>query len=264
MFSAAIHRSLLILLMFAPPAIAQGLAGASSTAAGATSEIVAADLGHRLDALQVLLDAVRDAHGEPLRQTSMERHWKGMQDYMAASLKFAVSEPGAANSGSAEGCRVVGSTWTGLSFPGQLRSDDYLKSMQAHMGHMREELIGLHAARDPDALDAALRAHWQSNYKFLQTVRGLGWMFAGWTPAGPGDQYLPDPESAGAKLTQTYCSMCHAIPDTRLHTAAEWASVMSTMSRHIASSDSGLSVCVQLPSDAERNAIGDYLGKYAR
>jgi hypothetical protein len=267
MFSAAIPRSLLLLMLLpvlAAPVIAQGAGDAPTGAPAATSEILAIDLGRRLDLLQSQLDAVRDARGEPLRQAAMERHWKGMQDYMAASLKVPLRDPAAADKGSAADCRVVGSGWTGLSFPGQLRSDDYLKAMQSHMGRMREGLIDLHASHDPDALGAALQAHWRSNYEFLQTLRGLGWMFPGWTPAAPGDSTLPDPQSEGAKLTQTYCSMCHAIPPVRLHTEAEWAAVMSTMSQHIASSDGGFPMCVQLPSAGELGVIGTYLAKYAR
>ena len=263
MSSTVIRRFVLLVAMLAPPVIAQGPLGEPSAATSPASEAVAADLGRRLDALQGLLYAVRDTHGEPMRQTRMERHWKAMQDYMAASLKLADRDSEAADRTDGD-CRVVGNIWTGLSFPGQVRSDDYLKAMQAHTGHMREDLLSLHAAQQTDALDKALRDHWQGNYQFLQTMRGLGWMFSSWTPAQPGDRHLPDPQSEGAKLTQSYCSICHAVPQTRLHTAAEWTSVMSTMSRHIASSDSGFPACVQVPSVAELETIGNYLGQHAR
>lgn len=263
MFNAPIRRSLLLLSVLASPAMAQGPAAAPPAAPAPAAETMAANLDHRLDALQNLLNAVRDAEGEPLRQAAMERHWTGMQDYMAASLKLAVREPGTAGGGAAD-CRMVGSTWTGLSFPGQIRSDDYLKAMQAHQGDMRRDLIRLHAAHDPEALNAALQSHWRNNYQFLQTMRGQGWMFGSWTPAKPGDRLQPDPASEGAQLTQTYCSACHAVPNTRLHTAAEWTSVMSTMIRHIALSDSSFPICVRVPSDVELKAITDHLTKYAR
>lgn len=218
--------------------------------------------GGRLDVLQGLLDTVRDAPGEPLRQGAMERHWKAMQDYMAASLKLTVRQPAAA--GSAADCQVVGGAWAGLSFPGQVLSGDYLKVMQEQMGRMRVELVDLHAARDAEGLDLALRSHWRSNYTFLQKLRGLGWMFDGWTPASPGDRDLPEPGSEGAKLAQSYCSICHAMPPARLHTATEWRSVLSTMSRHIILSDGGMPMCVQVPSAVEMEAIGGYFEKYAR
>lgn len=261
MFRIAVRRSLLLWMLVAP-AMAQA-ADPPSRAGSAASEIVAADLGHRLDALQGLLDKVRDARGEPVRQAAMERHWSAMQDYMATSLKLTVREPAATTGGAAD-CQVVGGAWTGLSFPGQVRSDDYLKVMQAQMGRMRVELVDLHGARDPAALDLALRTHWRNNYEFLQGMRGLGWMFGSWTPGAPGDRHLPEPESEGAKLTQAYCSVCHSIPQARLHTAAEWDAVMSTMARHIALSDGGMPICVQVPADSELKAIGDYFRKYAR
>lgn len=262
MARVALSQALLLLSMLAMPAVAQQLAGVPSANSAPASEIVAKDLGGRLDVLQGLLDTVRDAPGEPLRQGAMERHWKAMQDYMAASLKLTVRQPAAA--GGAADCQVVGGAWAGLSFPGQVRSDDYLKVMQEQMGRMRVELVDLHAARDAEGLDLALRSHWRSNYTFLQRLRGLGWMFDGWTPASPGDRDLPEPGSEGAKLAQGYCSICHAMPQARLHTAPEWRSVLSTMSRHIILSDGGMPMCVQVPSDSEMQAIGEYFEKYAR
>lgn len=219
------------------------------------------DLGARLDVLQKQLDAVRDAQGEPRRQAAMEQHWSALQDYMKAALKHTVAEPGATD---AADCRVVGGEWTGLSFPGHVRSDDYLRSMQAHMAPMRQDLIELSAARDATALDAALQSHWQRNYAFLQEMRGMAWMFAGWTPAQPGAVTLPDPGSEGAQLMGDYCSVCHAVPPTRLHTAPEWAAVMTAMTRHMARSDGGIPACVRMPSARELDAIGAYLAKYAR
>lgn len=261
MVRATFRGVLLSLSMLAVPVVAQQAAAAPADATGPSPETVVRDLGQRLDDLQGLLDAVRDARGEPLRQTAMERHWKSMQDYMTDSLRLAVRTPGTS---SLADCQVVGSSWAGLSFPGQLRSDEYLKSMQAQLGRMRMGLIEIHDARDPEALDAALQAHWRDNYQFLQTARGLAWMFSGWTPTQPGDQALPDPQSEGARLTQDYCSVCHAVPQTRLHSAEEWSSVMSTMSRHMALSDGGIPACVKMPSAAELNTISAYLAKYAR
>lgn len=264
MFKAMIKRSLLALLMLAPPLLAQAEDRQSPPVSHQTYEALMTDLDHRLDALQSQLNAIRDAKSESLRQSAMERHWQLMQDYMAASLKLAVRQPGAATGDDLAGCRMTGSTWTALPFPGQIRSDDYLKAMQERIGQMHQDLLALHAVRETEALNAALKKHWQSNYQFLQGMRGLDWMFSSWTPSKPDEQLLPDPNSEGAKLTQMYCSVCHAVPKTRLHTAAEWTGVMATMTRHITMSDSGFPMCVQVPSDAEFKAISDYLVKYAR
>lgn len=253
---------LLVAMLSAPVLAQQDLSGVPPQIP-VTAQELASDLGKRLDVLQGLLDALRDARGEPLRQQGMERHWAEMQDYMAASLKVAIhEEPGDAGGA---GCRATGGgTWKKLSFPGQLRSDDYLRDMQAQMGHMRSNLIAIHAVRDVEALDAALRTHWRSNYEALQTQRGLSWMFESWTPGAPGDQTLPEPDSKGAMLTQAYCSICHAIPHARLHTVAEWVPVLATMDRHIALSDGGIPVCVQLPSTQEFDLIREYFARHAR
>ncbi|TJY63300.1 hypothetical protein E4T66_06270 [Sinimarinibacterium sp. CAU 1509] len=260
MFNATLRRSLVLLSALVLPLTTQAASSAPSAPPALKAKTVLTDLDGRLDELQSQLNTVRDAQGEAQRQGAMEQHWKEMQDYMAASLGMVVGK-----SGGAEGCRVVSGTWSGLAFPGQIRSDDYLKAMQARLGKMREDLVGLHAAaNDPAALNTALQTHWQSNYQFLQGMRGLDWMFSGWTPASPGDQTLPDPRSAGAQTMQAYCSLCHAVPNTRLHTAEEWAAVMPTMARHITTSDSGFPVCVQVPTADELKAISDYLVKYAR
>jgi hypothetical protein len=145
-----------------------------------------------------------------------------------------------------------------------MRSGDYLNAMQDHLGRMRRDLISIHGAARAEALDVALQQHWRSNYEFLQRTRGLGWMFDGWMPAGPGDRHLPAPDSEGAQLTQAFCSVCHAVPHARLHTAAEWDSVMSTMTRHMATSDTGVPVCVQLPSAAQLETIRAYMRANSR
>ena len=258
-FLAALRRFLFVL------AIALSATGLVHASATSQSEQAAADLSHRVDALQRLLDSVRDAKGEPLRQDAMQRHWDAMQGYMRMSLKRTVASPQPEAGDDAAGCQLAGGTWKALSFPGQMRSDDYLQAMQAHMGRMREEILTIHAAPDAAALDSALRAHWRDNYQALQRMRGLGWMFDGWKPVDPGDDARPpDPESDGARLAQAYCSVCHALPRARLHTAQEWSGVMATMRRHIVTSDTGTPLCIQLPSDDQLDIIQSYFTRYAR
>lgn len=260
MHRAALRRILLLLSMLIAPAITFGATDPTAPPA-LKAETVLTDLQQRIDELQRLLTGVRAADGEPQRQPAMLRHWTEMQDYMAASLARVVREPGTA----ATDCRVIAGTWKGLPFPGHIRSDDYLKAMQGQMDRMRGDLASLRAvAQDPEALDAALRSQWQANYQFLQSMRGLDWMFSGWTPDSPGDRTLPDSQSEGAQLTSAYCSSCHAVPDTRLHSAEEWNLIMSKMAQHITRSDSSFPVCVRIPTAAELQAISDYLVKYAR
>jgi hypothetical protein len=93
MFGSALRRWLFVVLALAP-CLAQAKDPLPATP---TSETTAAALGTRVDALQNLLDQVRDAHGEPLRQAAMERHWKAMQDYMQESLKLTARDPAASD-----------------------------------------------------------------------------------------------------------------------------------------------------------------------
>lgn len=240
------------------------LAGTNLARAATTSESqrAAAELGQRIDDLQKLLDAVRDAKGEALRQDAMQRHWNAMQGYMRTSLKHTVEAP--ASSGGGADCQLAGGAWKGLSFPGQLRSDDYLRAMQTQTGRMREAALAIHGAADAAALDAALRAHWRDNYEALQRMRGLDWMFDGWKPAESRDARLPDPGSDGAQLTQAFCSVCHAVPPARLHTAQEWDGVMATMQQHMMLSDTGMPMCMQMPSGEQIETIRAYYQRYAR
>lgn len=258
MMPAALRRWLPVVLVLLPL-----LAPAQSPQPTPVSSKAAATLlGTRLDTLQALLDKVRDARGEPLRQVAMERHWSAMQDYMQESLKVTVRDPVPAGPRAVD-CRLVGGSWRALSFPGQIRSDDYLGLMQGHLGRMRQDVLAIHAAPSPEALDTALQQHWRSNYEFLQRTRGLGWMFDSWAPS-PGDSHLPAPDSEGAQLAQAFCTICHAVPHARLHTAKEWDGVMSTMAQHIVSSDSGIPMCVQVPTPPQLEAIRAYLSANGR
>jgi hypothetical protein len=40
---------------------------------------------------------------------------------------------------------------------------------------------------------------------------------------------LPEPRSAGAKLTARYCVQCHHLPNPRMHSASRWQSVVGRM-----------------------------------
>lgn len=253
MLRTALHRWLFVAgILAAVVAAAQDAPPAVST-----SETAAATLGKRLDALQGLLDQVRDAHGEPLRQSAMERHWNAMQDYMRDSLTFARPDVAKAVT-RPDDCQLVGGGWRGLSFPGQMRSNDYLGAMQSHLGRMRQDTLAIHDASGPEALNGALQRHWRANYEFLQRTRGLAWMFEGWMPDAPGDRHLPAPDSEGAQMTYALCSVCHAVPHTRLHTASEWDGVMSAMTQHM-ERGTGVPACVQLPSPAQLETIRLYL-----
>lgn len=44
---------------------------------------------------------------------------------------------------------------------------------------------------------------------------------------------VPLPESPGAESFKNSCSQCHALPDSKLHTAEEWPGVVERMFRFL-------------------------------
>lgn len=228
------------------------------------SQIAAADLGRRLDDLRDLLDQVRDASDETRRQAAMHKHWAGMQTYMEQSLQLLLRQSSSQVSIDAEGCHLVGGQWRNLSFPGQVAAADYVKAMQGHSSRMRQDVRAMQTAQQPFVLEAVMREHWRNNYAFLQHLRGLDWMFDRWMPSRAADRRLPEPGAEGAILAGDFCSVCHAVPHARLHTAREWDAVMSEMDRHIMLSDAGVPMCVVAPSAAQLDVIREYLKRNAR
>jgi cytochrome c2 len=75
----------------------------------------------------------------------------------------------------------------------------------------------------------------------------------------PGD--LPQPESQGAILLQTYCSQCHALPGPGRHTADEWQEVLDRMSllMDVTSRFGGLMAKVKVPSAGDEELLRAYL-----
>lgn len=69
-------------------------------------------------------------------------------------------------------------------------------------------------------------------------------------PAG-----LDAPAREGYDLTRRYCSQCHAVPDPKQHTAAEWSGVMKRMQRYMHQQGR------PLPGDGDEQKILRYLGK---
>lgn len=80
-------------------------------------------------------------------------------------------------------------------------------------------------------------------------------------PPGMQPQDLPQPESQGASLLQTYCAQCHALPGPGRHTAGEWQSVLDRMIllMDVSSRFGGLMGTVKVPGAGEGEVIRDYL-----
>lgn len=250
----------LVLLAFGPIAVAQPAPPVLTV-----SQMAAADLGRRQDALQARLDDVRAARDESARRTAMLVHWQALQRYMAQSLQLMVDQSPSRAAAHALGCGLADGHWRDLSFPGQLSTAQYLRVMQAQAGRMEQDVQAMRAAPQAIALEALLREHWRANFAFLQGVRGLGWSIDGWMPIGTATRALPEPESEGAILVAQFCSACHAVPPPRSRTGAEWVAVADAMRVHIRQSETGGALkCVAMPSDEQMATIRDYLVRHAR
>jgi len=72
-------------------------------------------------------------------------------------------------------------------------------------------------------------------------------MMGGYGPGSPNgyegnrQQGYPDLDSPAGRLFAQTCSQCHALPDPRQHTAAQWPSVVARMELHMKQSDMPLS-----------------------
>jgi len=75
----------------------------------------------------------------------------------------------------------------------------------------------------------------------------------------PGD--LPQPESQGAILLQTYCSQCHALPGPGRHTSDEWQVVLDKMNllMDVTSRFGGLMGKVKVPGTGDEELLRAYL-----
>jgi cytochrome c5 len=80
-------------------------------------------------------------------------------------------------------------------------------------------------------------------------------------PPGMQPKDLPQPQSQGASLLQTYCSQFHALPGPGRHTAGEWQAVLDKMNLlvDVASRFGGLMGKVKAPSAEEGAVIRAYL-----
>ena len=84
-------------------------------------------------------------------------------------------------------------------------------------------------------------------------------------PPGIAATSLPEPDSQGANLMQTYCTQCHELPGPGRHTATEWSLVLKrmTMLSDVASRFGGLMGKVDTPNQIEQLILSDYLNIYA-
>ena len=80
-------------------------------------------------------------------------------------------------------------------------------------------------------------------------------------PPGLDPALLPQPQSRGARLLQSYCTQCHKLPGPGRHTAGEWPPVLERMNllMDVASRFGGLLGKVAAPGAEEREVLAAYL-----
>jgi hypothetical protein len=89
-------------------------------------------------------------------------------------------------------------------------------------------------------------------------------------PPGFEPAQLPEPESAGARLTLHYCVQCHNLPNPAMHQAEKWPKVVKRMvDRMRGHGNMGrlmadLMAGVEAPDDAEVARLLAYLQRYAQ
>ncbi|MEZ5564057.1 MAG: hypothetical protein R3F24_00440 [Gammaproteobacteria bacterium] len=265
------------------------VATSASPSSTDTAEVQA--LQKQVDELNQELKRLKNASDPTEQQHAMQKTWRMMQDHMRAMRQMpgmmaggcanwkmmdpsmmgsGMMGPGMMGSGTTPGCPMMGhgmdmgsgmgmgSGMMGWAIPSGVTPEAYQKQMTEQMQAMRSQMAAISAEKDPAKREVLMQKHYDTMYRDMQTMRGMGWM---WAPSSAGA--LPDANSKGAQLESKYCSQCHAAPAPSLHTQTEWASVTDRMRSRIASTG-GTTAGVMVPSDSEFNEIVKYLDGHAR
>jgi cytochrome c5 len=247
------------------------------------------ELQQQVDALNQELTRLEGASDPAAQQQYMQRHWSMMQGHMQSLRQM----PGM----DAQGCRdwmmmdpsmmgrgtmgpgmmergMMGPTGSDMcggsmwghgmppggmwGMPSHMTPGVYQSQMHGHMQRMRSQMAAIAAENDATKRQALMREHYESMYRDMQTMRGMGWM---WTPDTAAS--LPDRDSKGARLVASICSQCHSPPAPSLHTAAEWAGVTARMRQHMQDQNNAAGGGVRLPSGEELDDITRYLEGHA-
>lgn len=268
--------------------VLQVVAAVAAPAATSDQETIQL-LQKQVDDLTSELARLKGATDATARQQATQQHWSMMQEHMRTMRMmpgmgakgcsdWMMMDPnlmgrgmmgsGAMGPGGSTGCGWTGHGmmgpgmgqgmgWWGM--PSSMTPDVYQRQMQDHMQRMHKEMAAISAEKDPAKRQALIREHYQGMYRDMQTMRGMGWM---WAPNAAAS--LPEAKSQGAQLVAKYCSQCHAAPSPSIHTKEEWSQVTSRMSGHIDQQANSAWANVQVPSASDLDTIGQYLGKHAK
>lgn len=249
-------------------------------------------LQKQVDELSQELSRLQSAQDPAAQQQAMQRHWSMMQEHMRSmwqspgmwgpgcnwmmmdpSVMGPMMGPGMMGPGSM-GCGAGGRPMMGhgmgmgmmgqggmmgWALPGNLAPKAYQQQMQAHMRTMHSQMAAIAAETDSAKRQALMREHYESMYRDMQTMRGMGWMWDQNATA-----LLPDRDSGGAKLVAQFCTQCHAAPQPSLHTQSEWKQVTERMRQHLSDESNRSGSGIKVPSGAELDAIQTYLAQHAR
>ncbi len=242
--------------------VGRGQAAPQATSDQATIQ----QLQKQVDDLNNELSRLKSATDPAAQNQAMQQHWTMMQDYMRSGMMGS----GMMGPRMMMGPGMMGSGWwmmghgmgmgpgMGWAVPPGMTPNAYQQQMSKHMQTMRSQMAAIAAETDPAKREKLIREHYDTMYRDMQTMRGMGWM---WAPNAAAS--LPDAGSQGAKLESQYCSQCHAPPSPSLHTAKEWSDVTTRMRAHIGDAQATGST-VKIPSAAELDSITAYLGKHGR
>lgn len=240
-------------LSVAMAGVALPVADAAPTEAG---RIAVVGLQGRLESMDALLDRIAREKRDTPAQALMRRHWEALQGYMGASLALARTEPAARL---APDCRYADAKWENLPFPDGTTTGAYVADQRALSKLMHRELDQMRAAGDSAELQQLATAHWNGNFRYLETESGFAWMFGSAMPeSGDGGASQGQPSSPDAELVGRVCSQCHAAPSPAWRLRTEWRGDIASMVRHMELSDASVRVCVTLPTDDELRRIRDY------
>ena len=238
--------------------------------AQAASDSALGELRQRLQTLQQQLDELGSARDAATQQRLLQQNWRGLQDYMGwMHDRFNVGTPWMVGHQGVGCCAMMGGrSGTAWSLPQGLTPSQFGQQMRDNLQIMQRQLTIIAQSGSPQERQRLLQDHWLTMYQRMQTMRGMGWMWAGPTRRGmmwrpmPGvatAEPLPESSSRGAALIVTFCTQCHAAPSPSLHTAPEWVAVTSRMRLNMSRVPG-----VRTPTTEEMRLILTYMQQHAR
>lgn len=259
------------------PAIALLMLMYSRGVVTAAEPSIPPQLPQEVDSLAQELRRLQASPDPATRQQLMERHWSMMQEHMRSVRMISdmsmhgcsdwmmmgpgMKSPGMMGPAGSGGCHWMEHGMMdqgGWGMPSSMSPERYGKLMQGTMQQMRQQMTGIAAEKNPTKRQQLVRGHYEFMYRSMQTMRGMGWM---WAPNSTAS--LPEAVSAGATLVSKYCTQCHAAPSPTLHTSEEWSQVTSRMREHMQAQTGTAMPYLKTPDAAELDRITEYLGKHA-